>query len=127
MAEAGNIWSDEGWHVSDEEWAEGKSRRLSRGNKIGASLYEIAPGTKSGNYHFHHVAEELLVVLRGRPTLRDPSGERVFEEGDVVHFAVGPVGAHQLINESEEPARYLAASNRPSPEAVEYPDTRRSP
>jgi uncharacterized cupin superfamily protein len=119
-----NIWSEEGWYESDEEWEAGKSKRLPRGEKIGATVYEIAPGTTGGNYHFHHGAEELLVVLRGRPTLREPAGERVLEEGDVVHFPVGPDGAHQLINRSEEPARYLVVSNRPSPEAVEYPDSR---
>ncbi len=64
------------------------------------------------------------MVLRGRPTLREPAGERALEEGDVVHFAVGPEGAHQLLNRTAEPVRYLMVSNRPSPEAVEYPDTR---
>ena len=39
-------------------------------------------------------------------------------------FPVGPEGAHQLINRSEAPVRYVVASTRPSPEAVEYPDTR---
>jgi uncharacterized cupin superfamily protein len=119
-----NIWSEDGWYEGEEEWEAGRSKRLPRGEKIGASVYEIAPGTTGGNYHFHHGAEELLVVLRGRPTLREPAGERVLEEGDVVHFAVGPAGAHQLINRSDEPVRYLIASNRPSPEAVEYPDSR---
>ena len=96
---------------------------MPRGEKIGATLYELTPGGASGLYHFHHGAEELLVVLRGRPTLREPSGERVLEEGDVVHFPVGPDGAHQLSNSTDEPVRYLMASNRPSPEAVEYPDS----
>lgn len=124
MEDAPNIWSDEDWQESDEEWAAGKSRWLPRGEKIGATLYEIAPGRSGGFYHFHHGAEELLVVLRGRPTLREPQGERVLEEGAVVHFPVGPAGAHQVINRSEEPVRYLMASNRSSPEAVEYPDSR---
>ncbi len=124
MAETPNIWSEESKLESDEEWAAGKSTRLPRGEKIGATVYEIAPGRTSGMYHFHHGAEELLVVLRGHPTLREPDGERVLGEGDVVHFPVGPAGAHQLINRSDEPVRYLVASNRPSPEAVEYPDSR---
>lgn len=124
MARAPNIWADEWELESDEEWAAGRSTRLPRGGKIGATLYEIGPGTTSGFYHFHHGAEELLVVLRGRATLRDPSGERQLAEGDVVLFPVGPDGAHQLINRSDEPVRYLVASNRPSPEAVEYPDSR---
>lgn len=124
MTETGNIWSDDWKSESDEEWAAGKSTPLPRGEKIGASVYEIAPGKTSGLYHFHHGAEELLVVLRGRPTLREPDGERMLDEGDVVHFPVGPAGAHQLSNGTEEPVRYLVMSNRPSPEAVEYPDSR---
>ncbi len=120
-----NIWSDE-WESErdDEEWAADKSTALPRGDKIGATLYEVPPEKTGGYYHFHHGAEELLVVLRGRPTLRTPEGERVLDEGDVVHFPVGPEGAHQLINRSERPVRYLMVSNRPSPESVEYPDTR---
>jgi uncharacterized cupin superfamily protein len=119
-----NIWSDDWQFESDEEWAAGKSSRLPRGDKIGATVYEIAPGSTGGNYHFHHGAEELLVVLRGQPTLREPAGERVLAEGDVVLFTVGPDGAHQLINRSDAPVRYLFVANRPSPEVVEYPDTR---
>jgi uncharacterized cupin superfamily protein len=124
VAETPNVWSDEWQFESDEEWAASRSTRLPRGEKIGATLYEIAPRTTGGNYHFHHGAEELLVVLRGAPTLRTPEGERALEEGDVVHFSVGPEGAHQLINRTSEPIRYLMLSNRPSPESVEYPDTR---
>jgi len=125
VRETPNIWRD-AWEFErdDEEWAADKTTPLPRGEKIGAMLYEIPPGKSGGYYHFHHGAEELLVVLRGRPTLREPGGERVLEEGDVVHFVVGPAGAHQLFNRSEDPVRYLMMSNRPSPEAVEYPDTR---
>jgi uncharacterized cupin superfamily protein len=118
-----NIWADEWEHVSSEEWAADRASRMPRGEKIGATLYELTPGGTSGLYHFHHGAEELLVVLRGRPTLREPGGERVLEEGDVVHFPVGPDGAHQLSNRTDEAVRYLMVSNRPSPEAVEYPDS----
>lgn len=119
-----NIWRDDWEQTSDEDWAAGRSTRLPRGEKIGASVYEIAPGRTSGYYHFHHGAEELLVVLRGHVILRERSGERVLEEGDVVHFPVGPGGAHQLLNRSDAPVRYLMVSNRPSPDAVEYPDSR---
>jgi uncharacterized cupin superfamily protein len=119
-----NIWSDEWEHESDEEWASGKSTRLVRGEKLGATVYEIAPGRTSGLYHFHHGAEELLVVLGGAPTLRSPGGESLLGEGDVVLFPVGPDGAHQLLNRTDAPVRFLFVGNRPSPEVVEYPDTR---
>ena len=56
--------------------------------------------------------------------LRAPDGERQLAEGDVILFPVGPEGAHQLSNRGDAPVRYLVTSNRPSPEAVEYPDTR---
>jgi uncharacterized cupin superfamily protein len=124
VGETPNIWSNDWEFVSDEEWAASRSTRLPRGDKIGATLYEIAPGDTGGMYHFHHGAEELLVVLRGRPMLRTPDGERELTEGEVVHFPVGPAGAHQFINRTAEPIRYMVASNRPSPESVEYPDTR---
>ncbi len=118
-----NIWSDV-WDAGDD-WSGGggRAKRLPRGAQLGASVYELGPGNFVV-YHFHHAWEELLVVLRGRPTLREPAGERDLEEGDVVHFTVGPEGAHQLINRSHEPVRYLMVANRPSPEAVEYPDSR---
>jgi len=125
VSETPNIWSDE-WEFErdDQEWAADRSTRLPRGNKIAATVYEVPPGKTGGNYHFHHGAEELLVVLRGAPSLRNPAGERVLAEGDAVLFPVGPEGAHQLINRSDAPVRYLVAANRPSPEVVEYPDTR---
>ena len=124
MSETANIWRDEWDFEGEEEWAGARARRLPRGERLGATLYELPPGKSAGYYHFHHGAEELLVVLRGRPTLRTPTGERELDEGEVVHFPVGPDGAHQLMNRSSEPVRYVFASNRPSPEVVEYPDTR---
>jgi uncharacterized cupin superfamily protein len=119
-----NVWADDWELESDEEWAAGRSTRLPRGEQLGATVYEIDPGRTSGLYHFHHGAEELLVVLRGRPTLREPGGERELREGDVVHFPVGPAGAHQLLNRTDGVVRYLFVATRPSPEAVEYPDSR---
>jgi uncharacterized cupin superfamily protein len=116
-----NVFSDD-WEPG-EDWSGGGglSKRLPRGDVLGASVYELGPGNFSV-YHFHHGAEELLVVLRGTPTLRTPDGERVLAEGDVVHFPAGPDGAHGLRNDTEEPARFLLASDHPSPEVVEYPD-----
>ena len=96
-----------------------KSRRLvDRGPSLGASLYELGPGN-SIVYHFHHGSEELLIVLRGRPTLRGPEGERRLDEGAVVHFPVGPDGAHQITG----PGTVVIVSTRRTPEIVEYPDS----
>jgi uncharacterized cupin superfamily protein len=90
---------------------------------IGCSLYELDPGKKIWPYHFHHANEEWLVVVRGRPTLRSPEGERKLAEGDVVCFPRGPKGAHQVINSTDAPARVLMLSTMVVPEIVEYPDS----
>ncbi len=115
-----NVWSND-W---SEDQAEGRKRRVADGNTLGATLYELS---KRGGvaYHFHHGSEELLIVLSGHLTLRTPDGTRKLEAGDVVHFPIGPQGAHGITHEADEPARYLMISTRVSPDATEYPDTRR--
>ena len=119
-----NIWSDD-WDEG-EDWSGGgaKSKRLPRAAErpgLGLTVYELSPGNFVV-YHFHHAWEEALVVLRGRPTLRTPAGERQLEEGDAVHFPTGADGAHGLKNDTDEPVRVLMASTLSSPEVVEYPD-----
>lgn len=90
---------------------------------IGGSLYEIDPGKKLWPYHLHHGNEEWLIVLRGRPTLRTPDGERELVEGDVVCFPAGPAGAHAVRNDTREPVRILIASTLNAPSVVVYPDS----
>jgi uncharacterized cupin superfamily protein len=117
-----NVYAED-WDPS-EDWSGGggKSKRLvERGPELGASLYELAPGNFNV-YHFHHGSEELLIVLRGRPTLRTAEGERLLGEGEVVHFPTGPQGAHGLRNDTDDVVRYIVAGIRVSPEVVEYPD-----
>ena len=118
-----NIW-DDNWGEQQEDWSGGGAltkRLVDRGPLLGASLYELERGNFM-IYHAHHGSEELLIVLRGRPTLRTPDGERQLAEGDVVHFATGPDGAHGIRNDTDETVRYVVAGIRVSPEIVEYPD-----
>jgi uncharacterized cupin superfamily protein len=118
-----NIW-DDNWGEQEEDWSGGgalSKRLVEQGPFLGASLYELEHG-KFVIYHAHHGSEELLIVLKGRPTLRTPESERQLEEGDVVHFAAGPEGAHGLRNDTAETVRYVMAGTRVSPEVVEYPD-----
>jgi len=116
-----NVWSNT-WDPG-EDWSGGGalSQRLPRGDVLGATVYELGPGNFAV-YHFHHGAEELMIVLRGSPTVRRPDGDRVLEEGEVVHFPPGPAGAHGIRNDTDEPVRYVMVSDHPSPEVAEYPD-----
>jgi uncharacterized cupin superfamily protein len=103
-----------------------------RGSRVGAAagasglglgVFELAPGKRNLPYHAHFGIEELLVVLRGRPTLRTPEGERELAEGEVVAFPAGRAGTHQLINATSEPVRYLMASTTAGADVIEYPDS----
>jgi uncharacterized cupin superfamily protein len=90
---------------------------------IGCSLWDLPPGEAAYPYHFHYADEELIVVIEGRLTLRSPEGSRELEEGEALRFPVGPEGAHQIINRSPDPARFLAISSHGRPDVVVYPDS----
>ena len=63
------------------QWKRLPVGRLLGAEQIGASLYELAPGQKTFPYHWQVLEEEWLIVIRGEPTLRDPSGERKLAPG----------------------------------------------
>jgi uncharacterized cupin superfamily protein len=120
-----NIW-DDAWGEQGEDWSGGgglAKRLVPSGPTLGGSLYELERGNFA-IFHFHHGSEELLIVLRGRPTLRTSEGERQLEEGEVVHFPTGRDGGHEIRNGTDETVRYVVAGIRVSPEVVEYPDLR---
>ena len=103
-------------------------RNASVGGQLGAkllgmTLYELETGQRTFPYHYHLGMEEWLFVLAGRPTLRGPDGERTLEPGDVVVFAEGPDGAHQVRNDGEEQARVAILSTKPPLAAGVYPDS----
>jgi mannose-6-phosphate isomerase-like protein (cupin superfamily) len=83
-----NIWTDE-WDPG-EGWSGGggQGKRLPRGHDLGATVYHLGPGNWVP-FQFHHASEELMVVLRGRLTLRMEDGNRQLNEGEVLHFPIG--------------------------------------
>jgi uncharacterized cupin superfamily protein len=119
VTDATNVWDD----VPD--WGGIGALRLARSasTALGASVWEVQPGGMQFVYHFHHGSEELLVVLRGTPTVRTHAGDRVLAEGDVVSFPRGPEGGHQIRNDSESVARVLIVSTNANPDVAVYPDT----
>lgn len=93
------------------------------GALIGACMAEVEPGNKLWPYHTHHANEEWAIVLAGEPTLRTPEGEHVLKAGDVVCFARGKDGAHQISNGTDSPVRVLMLSSMVVPDIIEYLDT----
>ena len=91
--------------------------------RLGLSLFEVPPGQAAYPYHYHLTEEELVIVLAGRPSLRTPEGSRELEPGEVLAFPRGEQGAHQLVNRTGEPVRFLAFSTSGEPDIVMQPDS----
>ena len=91
--------------------------------RIGCSVYELPPGRRSYPYHWHAANEEAIFVLEGEGTMR-LGGRRIrIRRGDYVALLVGERGAHQVINTSKKPLRFLCLSTMIDPEVAVYPDS----
>ena len=91
--------------------------------RLAANLYELDPGAFVSPLHFHHANEELLFVLSGTPSVRlAADAERTLAPGDVVSFAAGPDGLHQVVNRSGARARVLICATNDLPEVAEQPE-----
>jgi uncharacterized cupin superfamily protein len=117
-----NLFSD-GWDGEADE--DGTRRRVfwrPDDARLGATLYELAPGAPEGRIHMHFGAEEMFFVLRGRPSLRSQTGEEALAPGDVVFCPEGRAGLHTFGNPTDEPAEILAISAGSFPDVVAYPE-----
>lgn len=92
--------------------------------KLGGTVYELAPGQSICPYHWEAGDEELLLVLTGRVSVRTPAGEEELEPGEIVCFPAGPAGAHKITNKSEQAAvRLVMFSTTIEPAITIYPDS----
>ena len=120
------MYGDNVWQVELPDLGDGvRGLRMERSEEcpLVCAVWELAAGATLGPYHLHHGTDELLIVLRGRPTLRTPDGEHGLREGDVVAFPRGKEGAHQIKNGTDEPIRVLMLSTLIAPDLVEYLDS----
>jgi uncharacterized cupin superfamily protein len=104
-------------------WRRAMLGRQAGAPRLGLSLYELEVGEATFPLHYHLANEEMLIVLAGTPTLRTGAGERELAPGEVVAFARGRDGAHQIVNRGASPARILIASEMNGPDVVIYPDS----
>ena len=122
-----NLFADTSWDVESDRDGY-RHRATAIGPRLGASLlggslYELAPGEATWPYHYELGAEEWLVVVGGRPTLRSVDGEHELGPGDVAVFPEGPAGGHKLVNRTDEPVRVLILSSKAPLAVVHYPDS----
>jgi uncharacterized cupin superfamily protein len=117
-----NLFSDV-WDGDDEET--GRRHRVfwrPDDARMGATLYELAPGAPEDRIHMHYGAEEMFFVLGGRPLLRHRNGEEKLAPGDVVFCPEGRAGLHTFSNPTGDPVRLLAISAGSFPDVVAYPE-----
>ena len=117
-----NLFSDV-WDEDDRE--AGTRRRIfwrPDGARMGASLYELAPGASGSRLHMHYGAEEMFFVVRGRPSFRNQHREEALAPGDFVFCPEGRPGLHTFGNPTDEPVELLAISAGSFPDVVAYPE-----
>ncbi|WP_227131204.1 cupin domain-containing protein [Halorubellus salinus] len=90
---------------------------------LGCSLYELPPGKRSWPYHYHAGNAEALYVLAGEGLVRLDDDEYRVDAGSYVPCPASPEGAHRVVNDGDEPLRYLAVSTMQDPDVIEYPDS----
>ncbi len=118
-----NLFADSPWDTENDE---GRVRRRifwrPENARMGASLYELAPGALGDRLHMHYGAEEMFFVVSGRPVFRNGAAEEELSPGDFVFCPEGRPGLHMFTNPTTEPARILAISAGSFPDVVAYPE-----
>jgi uncharacterized cupin superfamily protein len=126
MSDRPNLFEPEFDDTSERPGFAGRRARLGRqagAEELGASLFELEPGSAPFPLHYHLGNEEMLIVVAGRPSLRTPDAERELEPGEVVALPRGEGGAHQVINRTGDPARVLIVSEMNAPDVVVRPES----
>lgn len=101
-------------------------KRLSRATdamELGCSLYRIDSGKRAWPFHYHTANEEAMFILDGWGHIRTDGDPIPVEPGTFVSFPSNKGGSHQVINEGDEPLRYLCFSTMNEPDVVIYPDS----
>ncbi|MGH1342698.1 MAG: cupin domain-containing protein [Nannocystales bacterium] len=123
-------------HEDDVEWVstergtvfENRRRGLAAaagGSKLGCTLTEVPPGKTAWPFHAHLGNEEAIYVLEGHATLRLGDRRHALKPGDYVALPARADAAHQIINTSEAPVRYLVMSTKNATDVVVFPDSKK--
>jgi len=91
--------------------------------KLGFNVTVVSPGKRAFPYHAHRGNEEMFFILEGEGSVRIAGAVHRIRKGDFISLPPGRASAHQIINDSKAPLRYLAVSTMEVPEVVEYPDS----
>jgi len=113
------------WKEYDREQTAFRRKELSTAvdaSDLGCSLYELPPGMRSWPYHYHTANEEAIYVLSGRRQTQNGRRPRALTAGDYATFPADERGGHRVVNDGDEPLRYLAMSTMNEPDITVYPE-----
>ena len=105
------------WYSSPRLSEIGKSKDLY------FNMRKLDPDKYSYPYHFHHNAEELLIIIEGSATLRTANGLEIINKGDILFFEKGDTSTHQLYNHTIEPCIYFDLRTNNDFDVAEFTDT----
>jgi uncharacterized cupin superfamily protein len=105
------------WHMSP------KLSEIAQSKHLHFDMRQLDPGKYSYPYHFHRNAEEVFVIVSGKAMLRTPESYVELVAGDMIFFEIGPAGAHQLYNHSQEKCLYIDIGTEAGIDICEYPDS----
>lgn len=114
-----------GYHAHEPEGYRGGEAPFGKavgGKELIVRLFELPKGQTLCPYHYEYV-EEWLLVMTGELQVRTPDGISAARAGEVVCFPAGADGAHNVWNESDEPARFVMFSSAATPSVAVYPES----
>ena len=89
---------------------------------MGVNIVTLVPGERSAQRHWHSGSDEFVMVLDGTATVVEGETRTEIGPGDMALWRAGDETAHQVLNLTDAPLRYLCAGTNPPHETVRYPD-----
>lgn len=90
--------------------------------QFGAYLDTLMPGAVSSQRHWHSAEDEFLYALDGTATVIDDDGVHDLTPGDAACWRHGDPNAHNVMNRTDAPLRYLIVGTRVAGDICHYPD-----
>lgn len=127
IVDCAQLKTTQGWHYPGDSETFRQSVRLTNHlglQVLGINFETIAPGKRSAFPHSHRAEEEFAFILSGKAHIWLNGFVHEAKAGDAVAFLPYTNIAHVLINDTEEPVRYIMVGEATDPaneDRVFYP------